>query len=73
MAISSCTWHELGMDSRRHCASKLFKSFRGLEITECPFANLPEARSGRWGEGLTGDKMKECQWLKPALFFAQGL
>src|SRR5262249_23640459 len=27
----------------------LLKRFRGLEIAECPFANLPEARSGRWG------------------------
>jgi DNA ligase D-like protein (predicted ligase) len=41
--------------------------FRGLEISECPFGNLPEARGGRWGEGLTADKMKECQWLKPVL------
>src|SRR5262249_48522927 len=46
---------------------KLYKRFRGLEIPECPFANLPEARSGRWGQGLTADKMKECRWLKPEL------
>ena len=46
---------------------QLFKRFRGLEIAECPFANLPEARSGRWGEGLTADKMKECRWLKAVL------
>jgi ATP-dependent DNA ligase len=26
-----------------------------------------EAKSGRWGEGLTADKMKECRWLKPML------
>jgi bifunctional non-homologous end joining protein LigD len=30
----------------------------GLETPECSFANLPEARSGRWGEGLTAAKMK---------------
>jgi bifunctional non-homologous end joining protein LigD len=46
---------------------QLWQRFRGLEIAECPFANLPEARSGRWGEGLTADKMKECRWLKPVL------
>jgi bifunctional non-homologous end joining protein LigD len=46
---------------------QLFKRFRGLEVTECPFANLPEAKSGRWGEGLTAAKMKECRWLKPVL------
>ena len=41
--------------------------FRGLETLECPFANLPEARAGRWGEGLTGAKMKTCRWLKQFL------
>ena len=28
---------------------------------------FPEARSGRWGEGLTADKMKECVWVRPEL------
>jgi len=37
--------------------NQLFSQFRGLEIAECPFANLPEARSGRWRQGLTLDKM----------------
>jgi DNA ligase D-like protein (predicted ligase) len=46
---------------------QLFKKFKGLEIAECPFANLPEAKSGRWGQGLTKEKMKECVWLKPVL------
>ena len=47
--------------------AQLFKKFKGLEIDECPFANLPEARSGRWGQGLTKAKMAECVWLKPVL------
>ena len=46
---------------------QLFKKFRGLEIAECPFVNLPEARSGRWGQGLTKEKMADCRWLKPVL------
>jgi bifunctional non-homologous end joining protein LigD len=29
--------------------------------------NLPEARSGRWGEGLITEKMKDCVWLRPVL------
>ena len=36
---------------------KLWRAFQGLESAECPFANLPEARGGRWGEGLTAEKM----------------
>lgn len=46
---------------------QLQRRFRGLEIARCPFANLPEARSGRWGLGLTAEKMKDCIWLKPEL------
>jgi hypothetical protein len=46
---------------------QVFKKFRGLAIKECPFANLPEAKSGRWGAGLTAAKMKDCRWLKPVL------
>ena len=47
--------------------AQLFRKFKGLETDECPFANLPEAKSGRWGQGLTKAKMAECQWLKPVL------
>jgi bifunctional non-homologous end joining protein LigD len=46
---------------------QLYQRFRGLETPECPFANLPEARAGRWGEGLTAAKMKSCRWLRPVL------
>jgi bifunctional non-homologous end joining protein LigD len=45
----------------------LFKKFKGLETTTCPFANLPEQKGGRWGEGLTAKKMAECRWLRPVL------
>jgi len=46
---------------------QLHQRFRPLETPECPFANLPEARAGRWGEGLTATKMKDCRWLRPVL------
>jgi ATP-dependent DNA ligase len=46
---------------------QLHQRFRGLETPECPFANLPEARAGRWGEGLTAAKIKQCRRLKPVL------
>jgi bifunctional non-homologous end joining protein LigD len=45
----------------------LFRMFKALETATCPFANLPEARGGRWGQGLTRAKMAECTWLKPVL------
>ena len=46
---------------------QLFKRFQPLSAAECPFANLPESKAGRWGEGLTAEKMKECRWLAPKL------
>ncbi len=46
---------------------ELFKKLKPLETKECPFANLPEKKSGRWGAGLTAAKMAECRWLKPVL------
>jgi bifunctional non-homologous end joining protein LigD len=47
--------------------AELFKKLRPLEISACPFANLPEKKAGRWGAGLTAAKMAECRWLKPQL------
>jgi len=46
---------------------QLLRKLKRLEIADCPFANLPEARSGRWGQGLTKAKMAEVQWLEPVL------
>jgi bifunctional non-homologous end joining protein LigD len=43
------------------------QKFRRLETNGCPFDNLPEKKSGRWGAGLTADKMADCRWLKPVL------
>lgn len=45
----------------------LFRKLKPLEIPDCPFANLPEKKSGRWGAGLTAAKMADCRWVKPVL------
>jgi bifunctional non-homologous end joining protein LigD len=45
----------------------VFEQFEGLKKKTCPFKNLPEARRGQWGEGLTAAEMTKCQWLKPRL------
>jgi len=47
--------------------AELSRRFRLLEFSECPFVNLPEHRAGRWGFGLTAEKMKTCRWLEPVL------
>jgi DNA ligase D-like protein (predicted ligase) len=43
----------------------VFTQIKGLTAKKCPFVNLPELGDGRWGQGLTAEKMKECIWLKP--------
>jgi len=47
--------------------ASLFKRLKPLEIATCPFTNLPEKKSGRWGAGLTAAKMADCRWVKPAM------
>jgi DNA ligase D-like protein (predicted ligase) len=47
--------------------AQLFDKVQRLETARCPFANLPSARSGHWGEGISADEMKELVWLKPQL------
>jgi DNA ligase D-like protein (predicted ligase) len=47
--------------TRRH----VFDQIKDLRTTRCPFVNLPEKQAGRWGQGLTTEKMKECVWLRP--------
>jgi ATP-dependent DNA ligase len=44
---------------------EVFEKIKHLKTPKCPFANLPEPAAGRWGQGLTAEKMKECVWLKP--------
>jgi bifunctional non-homologous end joining protein LigD len=47
--------------------SKLWKQFQPLRQKTCPFVNLPETSSGRWGQGLTRAQMKTVTWLNPKL------
>jgi ATP-dependent DNA ligase len=46
---------------------QVFERIKLLESAKCPFVNLPEKDAGRWGQGLTVEKMKECVWVKPRI------
>jgi bifunctional non-homologous end joining protein LigD len=39
--------------------AEMFRKLKPLETKDCPFANLPEQMAGRWGAGLTAEKMQE--------------
>ena len=45
----------------------LIKKMTPLITKDCPFIGLPEKRAGRWGQGITAEKMKDCTWLQPTL------
>lgn len=45
----------------------VFKHLSSRQTGTCPFVNLPQRDKGRWGEGLTAEKMAECRWLEPEL------
>jgi bifunctional non-homologous end joining protein LigD len=46
---------------------EIFAKLRPLVVDRCPFANLPETRRSRWGEGLNAEDMEQCVWVKPVL------
>ncbi len=50
-----------------HIRRDLVDKLRRLVVSECPFANLPDATSGHWGGGITADQMPEMRWTRPRL------
>jgi DNA ligase D-like protein (predicted ligase) len=46
---------------------QIMARMKPLSTTACPFSDLPEKSGGRWGQGLTAAKMKDCRWLRPEL------
>ena len=51
----------------RGARQALLAAFDGMSASRCPFRNLPDRTRGRWGEGMTAEKMAACRWLKPRL------
>jgi DNA ligase D-like protein (predicted ligase) len=47
--------------------ASVFKQLPPRQTGTCPFVNLPQHDRGRWGEGLTEEKMAQCCWIKPQL------
>lgn len=50
-----------------HAKKQLSLLFPKYVTQKCPFVNLPEGKTGRWGEGVTKEDMDECVWLKPKI------
>jgi len=50
-----------------HTRRELLKSLQPLQTNACPFANLPDSNTGRWGGGVTADQMAEMAWVRPEI------
>jgi bifunctional non-homologous end joining protein LigD len=51
----------------QHLRRDVVGRLKPLATAECPFANLPDKSSGRWGGGITADQMHAMRWTKPEL------
>ena len=50
-----------------HVRRDVFDALKRLHAPKCPFVDLPNSRTSRWGAGITADAMDEMQWVKPKL------
>ncbi len=45
----------------------LHSRFQKIQRENCPFTNLPEKRSARYGQTITAAEMKRCRWVEPSM------
>jgi len=50
-----------------HLRQEIAARLDGLEVSRCPFANLPTTSSGHWGSGITEADMHALRWVKPRI------
>lgn len=44
---------------------EVFRLIEPLQVERCPFVDLPSARTGHWGEGVSAEDMDKLRWVKP--------
>jgi ATP-dependent DNA ligase len=50
-----------------HLRRSLLEALKPLRTQRCPFSNLPDADTSRWGGGVTPEEISTLQWVKPQL------
>jgi bifunctional non-homologous end joining protein LigD len=50
-----------------HLRRELARALKLLQQSPCPFIDLPNEGSARWGGGVTAEDMQEMVWTKPKL------
>ena len=58
---------KVGTGFNRALLESLYQKFQKTKREECPFANLPERKSKRYGQSLTAAEMKRCTWVEPEM------
>lgn len=58
---------KVGTGFNEKLLGNLHSQFKPLASDKCPFVNLPEKQTGRYGAGVTAAEMKRCHWLEPEL------
>jgi ATP-dependent DNA ligase len=46
---------------------EIFLRLKTMQISKCPFANLPSKKTSHWGESITAEDMATLRWVKPQL------
>ena len=50
-----------------HLRREVFRALKPYHVDQCPFVDLPNPKSSRWGGGVTADEMREMRWVEPEL------
>jgi bifunctional non-homologous end joining protein LigD len=50
-----------------HVRRELLRELQKLQISDCPFVNLPDVKRSRWGGGITLEEMHDMKWVRPKL------
>jgi bifunctional non-homologous end joining protein LigD len=50
-----------------HLRRDIAKQLRPFHADRCPFVDLPNVKTSRWGGGVSADEMRQIQWLRPEL------
>jgi bifunctional non-homologous end joining protein LigD len=50
-----------------HLRRDIAKQLRPLHAGRCPFVDLPNVKTSRWGGGVSEEEMRQIQWLRPEL------
>jgi bifunctional non-homologous end joining protein LigD len=58
---------KVGTGFNEKLLKSLHQQFQNIRRQDCPFANLPEKKSSRWGRSMTVTEMKRCTWVQPKL------